>query len=59
MLITLETQGKIYFNKIHQEVVSMINLQNPLEIIKRETKNQLKLKEFFRNMTRMMSANPG
>lgn len=44
MLNTLETQGKIFFNRIHQEALSFVRIQDPMEIIKREASNQAKLK---------------
>ena len=30
MLNTLETQGKIFFNQIHQEMLALLQLKNPL-----------------------------
>ena len=56
LLNTLETQGKMFFNQMHQEVMTLIQLQHPFDVMKKEANNQAKLKEFFRQMTKIVTS---
>lgn len=55
MLDNIETQGKIFFNKVQQEVLSMMQISHPLDFMNQERLNAKRLKDYYAKMTKLIN----
>lgn len=57
LLDGIETQGKIFFNKVQQEVYGMMQVGHPLDYMNQERLNAKRLKEYYSKMTKLININ--
>lgn len=55
MLDGIETQGRMFFNKVQQEMLSMMQVGNPLDYMSQERLNPKRLKEYYLKMTKLIN----